>query len=461
MNNNRTRREFLKQCALYGALGTTSSFTSLGTLSSTVLAATRPVGYRAMVCVYLEGGNDCNMLVKDTDEDYAAYLEQRGSRALNRDDILKIESGNDNYGIHPAMTGAKQLYDQNKLSFIANVGALKEPTTAASYQARSVDLPPKLFSHITQKNFIRSGLPFEGERRTGWAGRIADRYDDDNSWTAQIPMNLSASGTTNVWQEGTKTKPFGYGGRILPIFGYRDDVASQRKRREALLALYDHDYNNIFLNEYGNSFKTSIERGDFVREATKSTVITLTTTFPATRVGRGLKNIADLINSRVSLGVANTQQAFYFHMGGFDTHNDLAGRHSSNLKQLSDALLAFNSALEEMGLADDVLTFTNSDFGRTSVGNQSGSDHGWGGHQLVMGGQNLINGGQVFGTYPLFSGDDPQYIANSRGILVPSTSHNQMSATIAKWYGGFTDNELDELLPNLSNFSVKDLGFVK
>ncbi len=114
-----------------------------------------------------------------------------------------------------------------------------------------------------------------------------------------------------------------------------------------------------------------------------------------------------------------------------------------------------------MGLADDVLTFTNSDFGRTSVGNQSGSDHGWGGHQLVMGGQNLINGGQVFGTYPLFSGDDPQYIANSRGILVPSTSHNQMSATIAKWYGGFTDNELDELLPNLSNFSVKDLGFVK
>jgi len=188
----------------------------------------------------------------------------------------------------------------------------------------------------------------------------------------------------------------------------------------------------------------------------------LQTRFPGTNVGRGLKNIATLINSRRSLGVESSQQAFYYKMGGFDNHSGLGSAQNQNLGQLSDALKAFNDALIEMGLEDDVVTFTNSDFGRTSVGNSSGSDHGWGGHQLVMGG--AVDGGKVFGSIPLFSGDDPQYWNNSRGVLVPSISHDQMSSTIAKWFGGFTNSELRDLFPNLNNGSWSnsdlDLGFI-
>ncbi|GAA6139320.1 DUF1501 domain-containing protein [Arenicella sp. 4NH20-0111] len=460
MQQNQSRREFLRRCTTLGVLGVASSYTTLGALSAPVLAASRPNGYRAMVCIYLVGGNDCNILIKDEDDHFDAYQDQRGDRGLDRNTLLKVDSGAEKYGIHPAMEEVKDLYNDGKVAFLANVGSLKQPTNVASYVARTANLPPKLFSHITQKDFIRAGLPFEGEQRSGWAGRIADLYND--TWSAQIPFNLSTSITNNVWQQGQDTNPYGFGGVVHIVNGYQNLVPVQNERRMAIESSYSHQYDNPLLKEFARKFKTSLSQSDFVRDALRSPIQTLTTQFPSTRVGRGLKNIATLINCRRSLGVEHTQQAFYYGMEGYDTHTALGSSQASNLKQLSQALKAFNDALTEMGLEDDVVTFTNSDFGRTSVGNFSGSDHGWGGHQLVMGGS--VNGSKVYGTMPQFSGDDPQYWDNGRGILVPTTSHDQMSSTIAKWFGGFSNSELRDLFPNLNNgfWSDRDLdlGFM-
>lgn len=460
MNHKNSRRDFLRRCAIYSATGVASSYTTLGALSSPVLAATRPTSYRAMVCIYLVGGNDCNILVNDDNNHFEAYLDQRGDRALARNVTLKVNSGADRYGIHPAMPEVRDLYNDSKVAFLANVGSLKQPTSVASYVARRAKLPPKLFSHITQKDFIRSGLPFEGEQRSGWAGRIADLYND--TWSAKIPFNLSTSVTNNVWQQGQQTSPYGFGGVVHIVNGYQNTVPIQRERRQALESSYSQDYDNPLLNEFAQKFKTSLTQSDFVREALRSPIQILATQFPSTSIGRGLKNIATLINCRRSLGVEDSQQAFYYGMDGYDTHSALGSTQTSNLGDLSKALKAFNDALTEMGLEDDVVTFTNSDFGRTSVGNFSGSDHGWGGHQLVMGGS--VRGAKVYGSMPIFSGDDPQYWDNGRGILIPTTSHDQMSSTIAKWFGGFSNSELRDLFPNLDNGFWSnddlDLGFM-
>jgi len=183
--------------------------------------------------------------------------------------------------------------------------------------------------------------------------------------------------------------------------------------------------------------------------------IELTTEFPNTRLGGLMKNVANLINARD--GLSMPQQTFYINSNGWDHHSDLLSRHSDNLEELSSAMAAFYAATVEMGLQDDVVTFTNTEFGRTLDPNSTGSDHAWGGNQVVMGG--AIKGGQVFGDYPVFSPEDPQF-REFRGTLIPSISSEQINSTIAKWFGGFNDSTLRELFPTLRSFDEYDLGFI-
>lgn len=192
-----------------------------------------------------------------------------------------------------------------------------------------------------------------------------------------------------------------------------------------------------------------------LREGSSQQEIELTTEFPGTRLGTNLRNVARLINARN--GLEMPQQTFYVDAGGWDHHDSLLNRHRDNLQELSDALAAFYAATEEMGLEDQVVTFTNSEFGRTLIPNSTGSDHAWGGTQIVMGGR--VTGGKVYGSFPEFTEDDPQYIS-SRGTLVPTLSMDQVSSTIAKWFGDFSDSELKELFPNLVEFDSTDLGFI-
>ena len=464
-NNSLSRRRFLAQCAMFSATGAASSLASLGALSlpaAAVAARARPSQYRAMVCIYLTGGNDLNMMVPL--DDYDNYQRVRGNLAIERSDLLPISSGSGAnsraYGLHPSFSGAHQLYQSKKLAFVANTGALNVPTTAADFLNDSVPLPPQLFAHNTQKDFVRAGLPFDGRRITGWAGRIADLYMSSNT-----PLNLSLVGD-NIWQRGSSTTAYGLAGASIPqLQGYSsvNSGAGGDERGAALRAMNELDTDHLLTREYGRRVQSSLDLSSSLRDGIRQPQIQLQTQFPNTRFAQNLRNIANVINARE--GMQMPQQVFYVNSGGWDHHRDLLFRHQENLKELGDALVAFDSALAEMGLQDQVVTFTNHDFGRTLTSNGSGSDHAWGGHQLIMGGRGLnssnVLGGEVYGIHPEFSTSDSQFLNfRNRGVIVPSTSTDQLSATIAKWFGDFSDNELVDLLPSLANFNDKTLGFM-
>lgn len=453
------RRRFLTQCAAFSASGMAGSMASISSLAlpSAALAAnrSRPSEYRAMVCLYLTGGNDMNMMVPL--DDYDNYQKVRGNVALNREDLLPIQSGTgsatQNFGLHPAMTGAHQLYQSNKLAFVANTGALLRPTTASNFTEPG-RAPRQLFSHNSQKDFVSAGIPFDGRRITGWAGRIADMYAD----TATVPLNLTFGGN-NLWQRGSLTSSYALTSNFIGTASeYRPNgTRAQRRRGELLKLMNGLDTNHVITREYGRLSQRAVDLSEQLVGGIGQGEIALQTTFP----DGPLRSVAELINARKSLNMP--QQIFYVDLGGWDQHNDLLPRHHVTLKSLSDQLKAFDSALEEMGLQNNVVTFTNHDFGRTLQPNGTGSDHAWGGHQLVMGGTGdgnaIVNGGEVYGQHPIFSPDDAQFI-DFRGVLVPSTPTDQISATIAKWFGDFSDNELVDLFPNLANFNDKTLRFM-
>ncbi len=464
-NNSLSRRRFLAQCAMFSATGAVGSLASLGALSlptAAMAARARPSQYRAMVCIYLTGGNDLNMMVPL--DDYDNYKRVRSNLALERGDLLPITSGagpsSRSYGLHPSFSGAHELYQSKKLAFVANTGALNTPTTAADFTNRTVPLPPKLFAHNTQKDFVRAGLPFDGRRITGWAGRIADLYMDSST-----PLNLSLTGD-NIWQRGSSTTAYGLSGASIPkLQGYTNANSGPGgdDRGAALRAMNQLDTDHLLTREYGRIVQSSLELSSVLRDGIARPEIQLQTQFPNTKFATSLKNIANVINARA--GMQMPQQVFYVNSGGWDHHRDLLSRHAGNLKGLGDALLAFDKALAEMGLQDQVVTFTNHDFGRTLTSNGSGSDHAWGGHQLIMGGKGLdssnVLGGEVYGIHPEFSTSDPQFLNfRNRGVIVPSTSSDQLSATVAKWFGDFSDSELVDLFPSLANFNDKTLGFM-
>jgi len=479
MNNKQTsRRDFLKQCALAHGACYTSGFSALGGLSLTAQAQAqsiiRPTEYRAMVCVYLTGGNDLNMLIPTDDTRYNQYAAIRGDLAIARESnnvndevFLPISSNGINYGLHPACGiedanagagsgGFKKLYDDENLAFIANTGALIQPTTAAQFDSREgnpIPVPPSLFNHLIQKDFVRTGKVVSSD---GWAGRIADYYDGVNTIS---PLNLSFTGD-NAWQRGVKTTAYGTRGSSVPTMqGFRETGGSNAEaiRRRALERVNQLDQTHTITRELGRIVGESLELSDFLRTSLASADTTINTEFPNTTMGNRLLNVAKLIKARNSLNMP--QQTFYVDSPGWDMHDDLFLRHTANLEELSAAMTAFYAATVEMGLQDNIITFTNGDFGRTLDPNSTGSDHAWGGSQIVMGGR--VNGGQVYGDFPYMAdGNGETQFREFRGTLVPSISTDQVSSTIAKWFGDFSDNTLEELFPNLHNFNDYDLGFI-
>jgi len=460
MKKFNSRRNFLKQCSLLSAAGL-AGYSSLGSLSLSAMAAKtqiRPTGFRALVCLYLVGGNDTNILIPNSDDTYNQYMQVRSNLALSRESILPIVSPNNtsetNFGIHPNAPGIQRLYNSGNLTFLTNVGALKKPTNKVQFNRREL-LPPKLFSHITQKDFIRAGTVFDnGEKVSGWAGRIADLYDDPIQSSL---MNFSFGGN-NLWQQGFKTLPFSLSGSgVAPTFSYDIDSFGRIKQRgELLKRLNDANYDHLFVKQYAKTQGSSLKQSDFVREALKEQEQIISTQFPNSRLGTNLSNVIRVINARKALNTPD-QQIFFINVNGYDQHDGLLTRHAISMTELSEALEAFYNSSVELGLENNITTFTNSDFGRTLGSNGNGSDHGWGGHQIIMGG--AVKGGEIYGSHPQFNESDPQYLPD-RGILIPTSSHDQMSATLAKWFGEFSDSQLRDLFPNLNNFSNLDLGFL-
>ncbi len=409
--------------------------------------------YKALVCVFLFGGNDSfNMLVPRSTAEYDVYAAARQNLAVARDVLLPIQPlTNDGaqYGLHPGMPGIRDLFEVGRAAVIANVGPLIQPTTRDQYLNRTVPVPPQLFSHNDQQDQWhtlrgRAGIP------TGWAGRIADALASETG-AQQIALNISLNGTTR-FQAGASTLPYTIGTTGAPAYFGMTRAPEDRDRRAAFDALLGRNWPSIFARAFARVNRRALDTADLVNAAL-ALAPTLTTPFPSSRLAQQLAMVARLIAVRDELEMS--RQIFFVAAGGFDTHDNQVSDQPNLLVDVSASIAAFHAATVELAVANQVTTFTQSDFGRTLTSNGDGTDHGWGGHQLVAG--DAVRGRDIFGRMPRLEIGGPDDVGAGR--IIPTISVDQFAATLAKWFG-VADAELNAIAPNLSNFTQRDLGFL-
>jgi uncharacterized protein (DUF1501 family) len=409
--------------------------------------------YRAVVCVFLYGGNDSNnMVVPTSASEYANYARDRTNLAIPSNQLLPINVANTpgrTFGINPNMAGMQKLFNDGNAAVVANVGPLLQPLTASEYQNNRAKAPMNLFSHSDQQTQWQSSVA-DSTVKTGWGGRVADMMVSQNGVNSGYTV-VSVNGN-NVWGTGSATAPFkvssggGFG------FNFYDPNAKD-PLSVAIAETLSRKQQHVFEQAWLDVISRSIENQRVLQNAIGSS--TLTTAFPNTGLANQLRMVARMISARNSLGLK--RQAFFTSIGGFDTHGDgQLGEQGNKLGEISAAVAAFHAATVEMGIADKVTLFTASDFNRTYKSNGKGSDHAWGGHQFVVGGG--VDGGKMYGTFPQLVINGPDDAGD--GHWLPSTSVDQMSATMAKWMGT-SATDLSTVFPNLSRFATPDLGFMK
>lgn len=452
------RREFIRNSSAAAVAATIAN--TPGFAYSQVVGATAPFDdYRALVCVFLHGGNDSfNMLVPKSTAEYNAYLQSRQNLAIASGDLLPINPlsltpGAEPFGLHPSMGAMQNLFETERAAFVANVGPLVEPTTRAAYQSQSVVLPSQLFSHNDQQSQWHS-LKGAGTSKTGWAGRMADLMR--NSVTNQkMAINTSLNGTS-LFQSADETIAYVMGQTgPLQFSGFSTDRGELlSEQRLAFQRVVDAQYNSIYERGFAEIQRRAIAAADEVTAAIESPEAAVIVINPAdSPLLKQLKTVARLIASRDQL--AMQRQIFFVGIGGFDSHDNQNQDQPGLLGGISDAIAEFYDLTVDLSIADGVTTFTQSDFGRTLTSNGDGTDHAWGGNQLVVGG--AVKGRDIYGTYPLLEiggADD-----TGGGRMIPTTSADQYAATLAKWFG-IPDIDLDIVAPNIDNFVQRDLGFM-
>lgn len=462
-----SRRAFMQRTGQLAVAGSAASY-ALGLAGIGEAAAFSSAGgYKALVCVFLYGGNDYgNTLIPFDQPNYDRYAAIRGgggtggialSQASLANTVLtqptsQVLTDDIRYALAPTMPRLKALFDQGAMAPLLNVGPLIVPLTKAQYESQnnvSYPKPPKLFSHNDQQSTWQSSAP-EGSV-TGWGGRMGDLALSSN--TNSMFTAINATGNA-VFLSGQNALPYQVSSSgAVTIGGLGRRVYSSNAARDALTALLRTHNGHVLEADYAQTMARSIEYGGFVNNALATS--SLTTDFGSgNRLAAQLSVVARLIAARASLGV--TRQVFLVSIGGFDHHDGLLGSHDALLGQVDFALDAFYRATVEMGVANQVTTFTASDFGRTLASNGDGSDHGWGGHHFILGG--AVNGGRFYGTAPQVSVDSDDQVG--RGRLLPSTSVDEYSATLAKWFG-VSASELPSIAPNIGRFARPDLGFMQ
>jgi uncharacterized protein (DUF1501 family) len=437
------RRQILQSAAALG-LG---SFTSWQALAQSTSAGASD--YKALVCLFMYGGNDANnMLLPSDSARYATYTRARTNLSINPAQQLALNvqnaTGGDRYGFHPAMTGLAQLFNapQSKLAAVANVGPILVPTTKAQWEARSVPLPDNLFSHSDQQNQWQAA---QYERpANGWGGRLLERLVADGAPNRGYSV-MSVTGG-NLWQTGERSlaayKVSASGKFGFDFYEPTGNDPLSLAITQTLAERSDHLLEQGFVDVMGRS----IEVQRVLTRALEGTAVQ--TAFPNTSLGQQMGMIARLIAARDKLGLK--RQCFFCGIGGFDTHgDDQITRHAELLGNVSDAMSAFYAATAELGVANNVTTFTASDFNRTFASNGQGSDHAWGTHQLVMGG--AVQGGRIHGTYPNLALRGPDDSGN-QGNWIPTTSTETFSATLGRWFGA-SEAQLREAFPRLQYFN--------
>lgn len=442
--SNISRRGFLK---LSGKVGVTSA-ALLGTaqLGAMASASAQTNGdYKALVCVLLAGGADSfNMLVPTSTDHYQEYATTRSDLALAQNSLLSLAGENNgrSLGLHPQLAGLQALYNQGNLAFLSNVGTLVEPTSPQALASHTAKVPLGLFSHSDQISQWQTALP-DLRSGTGWGGRIADILNSQNS-NQRISMSISTAGA-NEFQAGRITDSF----TITPSDSPTPKLSIEREAladvRQAVDQMYnDHNYQNIFRRSYAKLFNESISANAEFDSAIAS-AHNFSTQFANDSFSQQLAVIAKTIAANQLLGMK--RQTFFVTYGGWDHHDETIANMDRMLRPLNDGLVAFQNAMQEINMAQNVTTFTTSDFARTLSSNGRGSDHGWGGNAIIMGG--AVKGGNVYGTYPSLALNNPLDVG--RGVLLPTTSLDQYFAELALWFGVST-SELSDILPNVGRF---------
>jgi len=448
-----TRRELLR-CVGATALGSSGLQGSLGLLAG-LGAATRAQAasdYKALVCVFLPGGNDgFNMLVPTDSSRYATYRTSRGSLALASDSLAALTASNSegSYGLHGAMPQLASLFNSGKVAALSNVGTLLQPTTKSSYQAGS-NLPTSLFSHNDQQDQWSASDP-TATQKLGWGGQIGDLMSNWNG-LSDLSLNVSIAGT-NLFQTGNFTVPYSLG---------TDGVKK--------LNVISDEWNTLRANLFKSGLDAAQASGDALKVAQADMVEQAITTadllydalqsssstnvsWPDNDLSKQLQMVTRMLSVRSQL--QQSRQVFFVQLGGWDTHDNQLQRQQALLTTLSQSLAAFQSSVDALGLGSAVTTFTMSDFGRTLTSNGDGSDHAWGNNHLIMGG--AVKGGKVYGTFPNLTIDGPDDAGFGR--LIPTTAVEQYGATLASWFG-LPSADMATVFPHLSRFPTSNLGFV-
>lgn len=463
MKNRYNRRDFLRTAGLV-SMGLTTPLTSLFKLNALKAASldnsNRDDAYKALVCLYLGGGNDSfNMLIPRGDAEYNEYAITRSNLAIPQNELVPINILNGNgksFGLHPSMPDVANIFNGNHLAFINNVGTLIQPTTKQQFYDNSVPLPLGLFSHADQTQQWQTANP--GQRTAiGWAGKVADLISDMNG-NQNISMNISLSGT-NIFQYGNSSVEFSidpYGG-ANNIYGYGSDWGVNIGRTQALDQMMNRQYSDIYEKSYMNVLKTAHDGSQQFSEAIAN-VSDFNTVFEDDEVSQSFNMIAKVIAAREDLGAQ--RQIFFIEYGTWDHHDELLNNQQEMLSIVNNGLKSFAQVLNELGVFDQVTTFTMSDFSRTLTSNGNGTDHAWGENVLIMGG--AVNGKKFYGEYPsLELGNN---IELGDGVLLPTTANDLYFAELALWLG-ITPSELETIFPNIGNFydvnsGVPPLGFL-
>ncbi len=410
--------------------------------------------YRCLVNLFLFGGNDSfNLVIPRSEAEYNVYAQSRQNLALAREDLLPIfPSTTDGmeYGVHPSAGGLQTLFNSGQACIIANVGPLIAPVTKDDFLNGSSSIPPRLFSHNDQQDQWQT-LKGRDNLVSGWAGRIADVISAATDQQT-LPLNVSTAGT-NLFQSGQDTVPYTISEEGADAYGaLEDSVTLGTERRQAFQDYLAGGFPSVHARALAEVHQRSLDRADRVNEAL-ALVPDLDTPFPASSLGAQLKIIARMIAVKDEFRMS--RQIFFAAAGGFDTHDDQNALQPGLIANVTDSLAAFQTAMVEIGMADQVVTFTQSDFGRTLTSNGDGTDHGWGGHQLVTG--NPVAGGEIYGRMPVLEigGEDDA----TGGRIIPSLSADQYAATLARWFG-VEESDIRLIAPNLENFAVQDLGFL-
>jgi uncharacterized protein (DUF1501 family) len=456
-----TRRAFLQRATALAATGTAAPLAmNLSLLGEA--AAFSATDYKALVCVFLYGGNDhANTVVHADATRHARYATIRGSLAVARDSLnatllnpAQALPGGQLFALHPSMPELASLFNGGRAAVLFNVGPLIAPLTKSQFFSGDQDRfpsPPKLFSHNDQASVWQASGP-EGSTQ-GWGGRLGDLALAGNGGSLFTCISAAGSG---VFLSGAQSLRYQVStGGAVPmaplnsVFGFTGMAGVLRElTTESRAHVLENEYNRVVARSAAAERSVSAALGN----------VTLATPFPeGNSLASELRIVARLIAARQALGVK--RQVFLVSLGGFDHHDRLLTAHPGLLRQLSQAMSAFYAATVDMGVAEQVTTFTGSDFGRALTSNGDGTDHGWGGHQFVMGG--AVRGKAFYGVPPAPSigdtgaPDDQWHVGQGR--LLPTTSVDQLAATLGHWFGA-NDSELNLVLPNLRYFGGAQAG---